>query len=213
LKRLIGDRAGIARRLGVLFKIALIENESEKAEAYLKEARSIIESLDAPIRKLEMYQILKHHFEVQADWPRAIQEMKEGLQLAVQLDHKRYILFLNLALARYYTYAKLPNPAKIYLVRGARIFFATDLPDYHSDCLLTFGFYWLAVNNPSHSAECFVYFLRLNGDNPMYKPEADRLSLALETHFSTVELDNLQTDLPVREAKELIRQYLDKLVS
>jgi len=168
--------------------------------------------LDAPVRKLEYYGLLSLHFEVQADWPSAIWGMKEGLQLAVQLNNKGYILFLSLALARYYTYANLLNQAKIQLERGARLFFERDIPRYYSECFLTFSIYWLAVNHFSNSAECFVYFLRLDSGDPNFKSEADRLSLALESHLSAEELNYLKADLPEKESKELIAHFLDELV-
>ena len=211
LKRLIGERGGIVRRLSMLSEIALLEGREEEAEAYHKEAESIVDSLDAPMRKLEYYQLLIMFFEVRADWPPAIQGTKEGLQLALHLNEERYILFLSLALTRFYIHADLLNQAKIYLERGTRLFFETDFPYYYTDGLLTFSFYWLAVNQPFHGAECYVYFLRRYDDNPTYSPIVARLSQALAPHFSTVELEALEAELPEKDPKELIRHYLEKL--
>ncbi len=213
LKRLIGDRGGILRRLDMLSRIALVEDEIEKAQAYLKEAESIVDSLDAPVRKLGYYGLLLFYLEMQADWPRAIQSAKEGVRFAVELNNKKYILFFSLALARFYIHANLPNQAKTYLERGSRLFFEFNIPRFHADCLLTFAIYWLAVNHLSNSVASFVYFLRLDGGNPTYKHEVDSLSLMLESHFSTEELDTLKANLPVIEPIELIGQYLDELSS
>ncbi|WP_420629685.1 tetratricopeptide repeat protein [Candidatus Leptofilum sp.] len=213
LKRLIGERAGIARRLYVLSQLSCSAQMFAEAEIYLTEADQIIGDLNAPKRTMEHYFYgWAFYYEMQSDWAQAIRYTKEALQIATQFNYTGHRAAQNLMLARVYAKAGLPQQAKIYLERGADHSLQPDTPSrFNTDCLLAFSRYWLTVIDLTKCATAFIYFGDSYKGDPYIKHEVEQIQTALDAHFSTAEFEALKASLPESDPKQVIAQQLAEL--
>ena len=213
LKRLIGERAGIVRRLFMLGQISSLANKFEEAETYLLEADQIIEDLNAPKRTMEFYFFgWAFHYEMKSDWAQAIRYTKDALHIATKFNYTNAQLGHNLMLARVYAKARLPQQAKIYLERGATQSLAPDiLAHFHTHCLLAFSRYWLTIRDLTKCAITFIYFGESYKGHLYLKHEVEQIRSGLDTHFSAAELKALKASLPDRDPQEVIGQQLAEL--
>ncbi len=210
LKRLIGDRAGITRRLSLLGVIAIVKHSFEEAKAHLEEADQIAKELNAPRRQFWIFLGWSFYYEMQADWAQSIQYTKDSLELAIQTHYTNYIIGNALILSRLYVKARLPHQAKSYLIQGATQLLDQNWHELYLPCLLAFSRYWLTVGNIPQSIESFLNATHLNQE-PRLTHEIDALESELRAQVSAHQFEVMSGELVEQKTIDLIGQYLELL--
>ena len=102
LKRRIGDRAGIARRLSVLAGWDIVDEEFDRAHQYLEESRAIAEELGEKRRLRYILFVQGALFVITGDYTKARKTLEMSLQLAIDLEENDRIEHSHAYLALLY---------------------------------------------------------------------------------------------------------------